>query len=109
MRHRQRQYCIAALASTACFAAIAETTTVELLILPNAFVVDGQPFASAKAAAAAALVKHPQHISLSGCAAMPTQRIIDVTAQLQGGVTGRMSMSVLSEGEHGCPGFGSVK
>ena len=90
-------------------AAAAQSQAVELLILPDAFVVDGKPFASATEAVAVALAKQPLQIFLPGCAAMRTQRVIDVTTQLQGKFTGRLTVSVLGEGERGCPNFGAVK
>src|SRR4051812_13053348 len=102
------QFLVAAVALATSFSTAAQTQSVELLILPASFVVDGQPFASAREAVAAALAKQPVHISLPNCAAMPTQRILDVMAQLQGKFTGRLSMSVLGEGERGCPGFGKA-
>ena len=97
---------LAAFALLAGSCTLAQERTVELLIMPSAFVVDGTSFELASEAVAAAAAKQPDHISLPACAAMPTQRIIDVMTLLRGNFSGRLSMSVLGEGERGCPRFG---
>ena len=109
MRRFKHQILVVAVVSTACLAAKAQTPSVELLVLPGAFVVDGKSFGSSQEAVAAALSKQPLHISLPGCAAMRTQRVIDITAELRGKFAGRLTMSVVAEGERGCPRFSPSK
>ena len=89
----------------ACSPASPVREPVEIFVSAEAYFVDGQPFASPAEAVRVALDKTPIAISVPACSAMPTQRVIGVTSELQGKYSGRLSMSVVSGGARGCPAF----
>lgn len=98
---------LAGLTLAGCQAPLHQTDSVELLILPASFVVDGQMFATANDAVNAALAKQPTSILLPACGAMETRRVIYVMDQLKSRFGGRLSMSVLPAGARGCPAHSS--
>jgi hypothetical protein len=86
-----------------CIGARADGSTVELQILPSAFVVDGQSFQSATEAVATALRKHPDRIEVPSCAPMPTPRILEVLELFRNRFDGEIKLWIVAEGFRGCP------
>ena len=80
---------------------------VELLVLPNMYVVDGIDFQTPGDAVAAVLAKQPSTVALPACGAMATKRVIAATELLRANYGGIITMFVLGEGERGCPGYSS--
>lgn len=80
---------------------------VELLVLPNMYVVDGIDFQTPSDAVAAVLAKQPATVALPACGAMATKRVVAATELLRANFGGTITMSVLGEGERGCPGYSS--
>ena len=80
-----------------------EGTLVELFVMPEAYVVDGHAYKLVGEAVNAVVGKSPKVIQLPSCGAMPTQRVIDAMKELEGKHKARLVMSVVSDGERGCP------
>ena len=80
---------------------------VELLVLPNMYVVDGIDFQTPADAVAAVLAKQPATVALPACGAMATKRVVAATELLRANFGGTITMSVLGQGERGCPGYSS--
>lgn len=90
-----------------CSTPVEQISRVELLILPKVYVVDGVEFSTAGEAVAAALTKQPASVALPACGAMATKRVVDAAELLRASFGGVVTMSVLGEGERGCPGHSS--
>jgi len=80
---------------------------VELLVLPTMYVVDGIDFQTPNDAVAAVLAKQPLTVALPACGAMATKRVAAATELLRANFGGTITMSVLGDGERGCPGYSS--
>jgi len=107
--HRKKLYTtlFAALTLAGCSTPVRQVGRVELLILPKVYVVDGVEFSTANEAVTAVLTKQPAMVALPACGAMATKRVVDVTKLLTASFGGVVTMSVLGEGERGCPGYSS--
>lgn len=85
----------------------ARAERVELLVLPNIYVVDGIDFQTPSDAVAAVMAKRPATVALPACGAMATKRVVAATELLRAEFGGVIAMSVLGEGERGCPRYSS--
>ena len=97
----------AAVAAVGCSVPRDRVERVELLVLPNMYVVDGIDFQTPGDAVAAVLAKQPATVALPACGAMATKRVVAATELLRANFGGTIAMSILEEGERGCPGYSS--
>lgn len=77
----------------------------ELFVTPESFIVDGEAYSTADAAATAVQQKAPASLSIASCSAMQTKRVTDAMASLQGKHGAHVRMSSVQPGQRGCPEF----
>lgn len=97
----------AAVAAVGCSVPRERAEPVELLVVPNIYVVDGIDFQTPRDAVAAVMAKRPATVALPACGAMATKRVVAATELLRAEFGGVITMSVLGEGERGWPGYSS--